>query len=184
MPATYCFQSAVQVVYLSEVVYLSLMSTFHFVTEFTMVHIDYTPAPRRRRGLYCLYTPAPRGGGGYTVLPLSVCLSFRPSKIFFSATIDGRNLIFGHKLHIGMPYCEQRFWTRQIPTSCLPTKLVFIHIEHICTFFVTFFSATIDDTNLIFGHKLHIGNPYRGKRFWTHQIPTSCLPILLIFIHI
>ena len=36
---------------------------------------------------------------------------------FFSATIDGRNLIFGHKLHIGTPY---RFWTRQIPTSCLP----------------------------------------------------------------
>ena len=26
--------------------------------------------------------------------------------------------------------------------------------------------------------------PYRGKRFWIHQIPTSCLPILLIFIHI
>jgi hypothetical protein len=24
--------------------------------------------------------------------------------------------------------------------------------------------------------KLHIGTPYRGKRFWTHQIPTSCLP--------
>ena len=52
----------------------------------------------------------------------------------------------------------------------------FIHIEHICTFFVAFFSATIDDTNLIFGHKLHIGTPYRGKRFWTRQIPTSCLP--------
>jgi hypothetical protein len=31
---------------------------------------------------------------------------------------------------------------------------------------------------------LHIGTPYRGKRFWTHQIPTSCLPTLLIFIHI
>ena len=48
--------------------------------------------------------PVPEGGGGYAVLPLSV----RPSKIFFvtffSATIDGRNLIFGHKLHIGMPY--------------------------------------------------------------------------------
>ena len=27
-----------------------------------------------------------------------------------------------------------------------------------------------------FGHKLHIGTPYRGKRFWTRQIPTSCLP--------
>jgi hypothetical protein len=54
-------------------------SYFHF----------YTPAPRRGRGVYCL----------------SVC----PSKIFFvaffSANIDGRNLIFGHKLHIGMPYC-------------------------------------------------------------------------------
>jgi hypothetical protein len=46
-----------------------------------------------------------------------------------SATIDGRNVIFGHKLHIGMPYCGKRFWTRQIPTSCLLTWLVFIHIE-------------------------------------------------------
>jgi hypothetical protein len=35
--------------------------------------------------------------------------------------------------------------------------------------------------DLIFGHKLHIGTPYRGKRFSTHQIPTSCLPTLLIF---
>jgi hypothetical protein len=33
----------------------------------------------------------------------------------------------------------------------------------ICTFFVTFFSATIDGRNLIFGHKLHIGTPYHGK---------------------
>jgi hypothetical protein len=39
-----------------------------------------------------------------------------------------------------------------------------------------FFSATIDGRDLIFGHKLHIGTPYRGKRFWTHQIPTSCFP--------
>jgi hypothetical protein len=28
------------------------------------------------------------------------------------------------------------------------------------------------------------GTYMRGKRFWIHQIPTSCLPILLIFIHI
>ena len=65
--------------------------------------------------------PVLEGGGGYTVLPLSV----RPSKIFFvtffSSTIDGRNLIFGHKLHIGMPYRGKRFWNHQIPTSCLPT---------------------------------------------------------------
>ena len=65
--------------------------------------------------------PVPERGGGHTVLPLSV----RPSKIFFvtffSATIDGRNLIFGHKLHIGMPYRGKCFWNHQIPTSCLPT---------------------------------------------------------------
>jgi hypothetical protein len=50
------------------------------------------------------------------------------------------------------------------------------NIEHICTFFVTFFSETIDGRDLIFGHKLHIGTTYHGKRFWTHQIPTYCLP--------
>ena len=95
---------------------------------------------------------------------------------FFSATTDGRDLIYGHKLHIGTPYRGKRFWTHQIPTSCLPTLLIFLHIEHICSFFVAFFSATIDGRNLIFGHKLHIGTPYRGKRFLTRQIPTSCLP--------
>ena len=98
---------------------------------------------------------------------------------FFSATIDGRNLIFGHKLHIGTPYRGKRFSTHQIPTSCLPTLLIFIHIEHtfcIFPFFVAFFLATIDGRNLIFGHKLYIGTPYRGKRFWTRQIPTCCLP--------
>ena len=57
----------------------------------------------------------------YTVLPLFVCPSVlpfvrasvrpsvRPSNIFFvaffSVTVDGRNLIFGHKRHIGIPYC-------------------------------------------------------------------------------
>ena len=59
--------------------------------------------------LWHYYTPAPRRGRGYTVLPLSVCPSFRPSKIFvvtlYPVTIDDRNLIFGHKRHIGMPYC-------------------------------------------------------------------------------
>ena len=102
-----------------------------------------------------LYPPLPEGGGGYTVLPLSVQDIFR--RTFLSN-------------------CWWRFWTHQIPTSCLPTLLVFIHIEHICTFFVTFFSATIDGRDLIFGHKLHIGTPYHGKRFLTRQIPTSCLP--------
>jgi hypothetical protein len=49
----------------------------------------------------------------------------------------------------------------------------YTHLTYICicTFFVAFFSATIDGRNLIFGHKLHIGTPYRGKRFLTRQIP-------------
>jgi hypothetical protein len=34
------------------------------------------------------------------------------------------------------------------------------HLKPSKTFFVTFFSATIDGRNLIFGHKLHIGMPY------------------------
>jgi hypothetical protein len=62
------------------------------------------------------YNFFPEGGGGYTVLPLSVCPSFRPSNIFFvaffSANIDDRNLIFGHRFHIGMPYCGKRFWSK------------------------------------------------------------------------
>jgi hypothetical protein len=182
---------------------------------------------------YLFIPPLPEGGGRYTVLPLSVCPSVQdiflsdcwwqksdiwsqasyrytislevfldPSDSYllfadfvdfythwtyicsffvtiFSATIDGRDLIFGHKLHIGTPYRGKRFWTHQIPTSCLPTLLIFIHIEHtfcICPFLVAFFSATIDGRNLIFGHKLYIGTPYRGKRFLTRQIPSSCLP--------
>jgi hypothetical protein len=123
----------------------------------------------------------PEGRGGYTV--------FHPSKIYFvtlfSVTVDGRDLIFGHKLHIGTPYRGKHFWTHQIPTSCLPTLLIFIHIEHtfcICPFLVAFFSATIDGRNAVFGHKLHIGTPYGGKRFLTRQIPTSCLGLFSIVI--
>jgi hypothetical protein len=54
-----------------------------------------------------------------------------------------------------------------------------MHIEHtfwLLPIFVAFFSATIDGRNLIFGHKLYIGTPYRGNGFLTRQIPTSCLP--------
>ena len=50
---------------------------------------------------------------------------------FFSATIDGRNLMFGHKLHIDTPYCGKHFLTRQIPTSCLPKSGVSISSQFI-----------------------------------------------------
>ena len=48
-----------------------------------------------------LYPRSPKGEGG---ILFYLCPSFRPSKIifvaFFSVTVDGRNLIFGHKRHI------------------------------------------------------------------------------------
>ena len=50
--------------------------------------------------------PLPEGGGGNTVY---LCPSKKIFVSFFSVTVDGRNLIFGHKLHIGMPYCGKRF---------------------------------------------------------------------------
>ena len=78
----------------------------------------------------CNYTPTPRRGRGGILFYL--CPSVLPFKIFsvafFSVTVDGRNLIFGHKLHIDTPYRGKRFWTHQIPTSCLPILLIFIHI--------------------------------------------------------
>ena len=49
-----------------------------------------------------IYTPAPRRGRGYTVLPLSICPSVLPSVQDIFRRIF---LIFGHKHHIGIPYC-------------------------------------------------------------------------------
>ena len=94
--------------------------TYHCLCNMALSHFrEYMY--KEKDMLICLF---PRSTGrGHTVLPLSfpssVCSSFRlsvplsiRSKIFFvalfSATIDGRNPIFGHKLHIGMPYCGKR----------------------------------------------------------------------------
>ena len=132
--------------------FLLLMRNLSQPNSFGTNFVVMPPLPKGGGGILFLYPRSPKGEGG---ILFYLCPSVRPSKIFFvaffSVTVDGRNLIFGHKHHIG------------------------IHIEHICTFFITFFSATIDDRDLIFGHKLHIGTPYRGKRFLTRQIPTSCL---------
>ena len=138
-----------------------------------------------------LYPRSPKGEVVYcfTSVHLSVLPSVHPSfqdifrRIFLSNCWWQRSDIWSQASY-RYPISWDAFWTHQIPTSCLPTLLIFLHIEHICSFFVAFFSATIDGKNLIFGHKLHIGTPYRGKRFWTHQIATFCLLTLLIFIHI
>ena len=83
--------------------------------------------PLHRRGVYCF---------------TSVRLSFYLSNIFFSATIDGRNLIFNHKLHIDMPYCGKLFWTHQIPTSCFRLSW-FLYTLNIYAHFSSHFSQQL-----------------------------------------
>ena len=101
-------------------IYCTYIYYIHFVFVIVYVCIVVIISPLHQRGVYCF---------------TSACPSVRPKIFFvafFSATINGINLIFGHKLHIGIPYRGKRFWNRHIPTSCLPTWLVFIFIEHIC----------------------------------------------------
>jgi hypothetical protein len=115
------------------------------------------------------YTPAPRRGRGYTVLPLSVLPSVQD--------------IFRHIFLSNCWWQKSDIWSQasyRYPISweafLEPSDSYFLfadfvdfytHLTYICicTFFVAFFVASIDDRNLIFGHKLHIGMPYCGKRF-------------------
>jgi ribosomal protein L28 len=62
--------------------------------------------------------------------------------------------LFG-KQEEGIWWVQKHFPQYGIPIWSLWQNIRFL--SHICTFFVTFFSATIDGRNLIFGHKLHIG---------------------------
>jgi hypothetical protein len=97
---------------------------------------------------------------------------------FFSTVIDGRNLIFRHKLHIQCRYPIS--WEAFLdPSDSYFLFADFVDFYTHWTYMLIFrliFSATIDSRNLIFRYKLHIGTPYRGKRFLTRQIPTSRLP--------
>ena len=112
--------------------------------------------------------PLPKGGGGYTVLPLSVLPSVQD--IFRHIFLNNwqKSDIWSQA-----SYRYTILWVAFLDRSdsyFLFADLVgfythWIYIFCICTFFVTFFSATIDGRNLIFGHKLHIGTPYHGKRF-------------------
>jgi hypothetical protein len=182
--------------------------------------------------LLLIIPPLPEGGGGYTVLPLSVCPSVQDifRHIFYSycwwqksdiwsqasyrypisweAFLDPSDsyFLFADFVDFYTHWTYMLIFCRIFLSHCWwqkydiwsqasyrypilweafldPSDSYFLfadfvdfytHLTYICI--CTFFSATIDDRNLIFDHKLHIGMPYCGKRFWTRQIPTSCLP--------
>ena len=132
-----------------------ILSKSNFVTS----NNNYTPTPQRGRGVYC-----------FTSVRLSVLPSVQD--------------IFRHIFLSNCWWQKSDIWSQasyRYPISWEPfldpsdsyflfadfvdfyTHLTYICI---CTFFVAFFSATIDDRNLIFGHKLHIGMPYCGKCIW------------------
>ena len=75
-----------------------LLPIFYLFLVARVRRSNYTPAPRRGRGVYCF---------------ASVCPSVRPSKIFFvaffSATIDGRNLIFLSQVSYRYPISWEAF---------------------------------------------------------------------------
>jgi hypothetical protein len=74
---------------------------------------------------------------------------FNVYKDQLSRQTGNRNLT-GPKTLPTIWYTYMMLVTKYQTTSCLPTLLIFIHIEHICSFFVAFFSATIDGRDLIY----------------------------------
>ena len=131
---------------------------------------------------HVIILPLPEGGGGYTVFPLSVQDIFRC--IFLSKYWWQKSDIWSQAL-----YRYTILWVAFLD----PSDSYFLFADFVGFYthwtYMLIFSSHFSQQLLMaeicyFGHKLHIGTPYRGKRFWTHQIPTSCLLILLIFIHI
>jgi hypothetical protein len=141
--------------------------------------------------------PLPEGGGGYTVLPLSSKIFF---VTFFSVTWWQKSDIWSQANLMG-PKTLPTIWGTYIKlvtiyqisaiNSCWEKcdgKCAYMFNVYknqlsrqtgsrnlTCPKTLSTIPATIDGRNLIYGHKLYIGTPYRGKRFWTHRIPTSCL---------
>jgi hypothetical protein len=111
----------------------------------------------------------------YPVFNFPTVIRFKQDELWANA-----HLLFG-KQEVGIWRVKKRFPRYGVPIWSLWPNIRFLSsIVAEKNDLVAFFSATIDGRGLIFGHKLYIGAPYRGKRFWTHQIPTSCLPTLLI----
>ena len=98
-----CVEEALNMTFGTEMVSRE-MCKFYIIRFTTILLIVHTPIPVR--SWFIIIPPLPEGGVG---ILFYLCPSVRPSKIFFvtffSVTVNGRNLIFGHKRHIGIPYC-------------------------------------------------------------------------------
>jgi hypothetical protein len=165
---------------------------------------------------FLVIPPLPEGGGGYIVLPLSVCPFVLPSiqhifrHIFLSNLMGRKTLptIWGTYMKLVTKYqisginscwekCDEKWAymfnvyknqrSRQTGSRNLTGPKTLPTIWYTYMKLVT--KNQISAINSYWEkcaekYVGHIGTPYCGKRFSTHQIPTSCLSILLIFIHI
>ena len=127
--------------------------------------------------------PLPKGGGGYTVLPLSVCPSVLPSV----------QDIFRHIFLSNCWWQKSDIWS-QVSYRYTILWVAFLDPSDSYSLFADFAFYTHWTYMHIF-HHIFLSNywwqksdiwsqasyryPYRWKRFLTHQIPTSCLPTLL-----
>ena len=131
--------------------------------------------------IFSLYPRSPEGEGG---ILFYLCPSFRRPRYFsshFSQQLSMAEIWYLVTSFISVPHIVGSVFgpIRFLLPVCRLCWFLYTLNIHVYAHFsshLNFFSATIDGRNLIFGHKLHIGTPYRGKHFLTRQIPTSCLP--------
>jgi hypothetical protein len=113
---------------------------------------------------------------------------FNVYKNQLSRQTGSRNLTGPKNASHNMAYLyKERFWTHQIPTSCLPTFLFYTHRTYMYMYMLIFHRVFLSNywwpKSDIWSHASY-RYPISWEGFWTHQIPTSCLPTLLVFIHI
>ena len=140
-------------------------------SKYTCSFTFYNPAPRRGRGVYCFTS----------VLP-SVQDIFR--RIFLSNYRWQKSDIWSQA-----SYRYAILWVAFLDSSdsyFLFVDLVgfYTHWTYMHIFRHIFLSNYWWHKSDIWSQASYIiGTPYRGKRFWTHQIPTSCLPTVDFYTH-
>lgn len=113
------------------------------------------------------HTPDPKKSG-YTVLPLCVCLSVRPSFLSVSATTNRRCLKFYDTLCLGITYV---WWDVFLSVNW---RFLIILAYIFKEIFVRDYSAAVYCICLKFHHTLCLDMPYVGNYFCSNQTSTFC----------